>query len=152
MRCLRVYADTSVFGGCFDPEFRVASEAFFRQVQAGRFALVIAAVVLRELDSAPGHVQEMLAQLPKENVETIELSEEVRRLRDAYVEMRVVGPASVDDAEHVASASVAGVDLFLSWNFKHIVRFDKITGFQAVNMLCGYRPIAIHSPREVVEI
>lgn len=98
MRRLRVYADTSVFGGCFDPEFRVASEAFFRQVRAGRFALVIAAVVLRELDSAPGHVQEMLAQLPKENVETIELSEEVRRLRDAYVEMRVLGTASVDDA------------------------------------------------------
>jgi hypothetical protein len=37
MKRLRVYADTSVFGGCFDPEFEAASTAFFREVAAGRF-------------------------------------------------------------------------------------------------------------------
>ena len=30
---LRVYADTSVFGGCFDPEFQKASNAFIAQVR-----------------------------------------------------------------------------------------------------------------------
>ena len=29
VRKLRVYADTSVFGGCFDPEFEVESRKFF---------------------------------------------------------------------------------------------------------------------------
>jgi len=37
-------------------------------------------------------------------------------------------------------------------NFKHIVHFDKITGFEAVNLLHGYRPIRIYSPREVVDL
>jgi len=32
MRKLRVYADTSVFGGVFDDEFAEASRAFFDQV------------------------------------------------------------------------------------------------------------------------
>jgi hypothetical protein len=42
MRRLRVYADTSVFGGCFDEEFAVESTAFFREVSGGRFLLAIA--------------------------------------------------------------------------------------------------------------
>ena len=79
-------------------------------------------------------------------------SQEVARLHDAYIAAGVLGPASRDDAEHVASASVAGADLVVSWNFKHIVHFEKIAGFQAVNMLHGYNPIRIYSPREVVEI
>jgi hypothetical protein len=39
---------------------------------------------------------------------------------------------------------------FSQWsNFKHIVRFDKIVKFNAVNIEQGYKPIAIYSPREV---
>ena len=54
------------------------------------------------------------------------------------------------DAEHIASASVAEVDFVVSWNFKHIVQFEKIAGYQAVNLLNGYREIRIYSPKEVV--
>ena len=61
-------------------------------------------------------------------------------------------PKSAADAEHIAAATVAGVDLMVSWNFKHIVHFDKIRGFEAVNLLQGYKPIRIHSPREVVPL
>jgi hypothetical protein len=44
---------------------------------------------------------------------------------------------------------VAEVDMLVSWNFKHIVRFDKIRLFNAVNQECGYKTIEIYSPREV---
>ena len=37
----------------------------------------------------------------------------------------------------------------VSWNFKHIVRFDKIRLFNAVNSEFGYKPLQIFSPREV---
>jgi len=42
------------------------------------------------------------------------------------------------------------VDFVVSWNFKHIVHFEKISGYQAVNLMNGYRKIRIYSPREVV--
>ena len=152
MRRLRVYADTSVFGGCFDDEFAEASRTFFRDVAAGRFVVVIADAVLRELALAPEQVRGILKDLPADAVERITLTEEIGRLRDAYVREGVLGRASRNDAEHIASASVAVVDLLISWNFKHIVHFDKITGFEAVNLLHGYRPIRIFSPREVVDL
>lgn len=55
-----------------------------------------------------------------------------------------------DDALHVAIATVADCDVIVSWNFKHIVNFQKIPMFNAVNVLNGYKPIAIHSPVEVI--
>ena len=39
--------------------------------------------------------------------------------------------------------------MLVSWNFKHIVRFDKIRLFNAVNQEQGYKSIEIYSPREV---
>jgi hypothetical protein len=38
----------------------------------------------------------------------------------------------------------------VSWNFKHIVHFDKIPKYNAVNTLEGYGPIGIFSPLEVI--
>ena len=38
-RALRVYADTSVFGGCFDDEFRTESVRFFEEVRSGPAAV-----------------------------------------------------------------------------------------------------------------
>ena len=41
------------------------------------------------------------------------------------------------------------VDLVVSWNFKHIVRAEKIRLFNAVNLENGYKTVQIYSPREV---
>ena len=50
---------------------------------------------------------------------------------------------------HIAIAAVAEVDVVVSWNFRHIVRLDKIRLFNGVNLECGYKPLTIYSPREV---
>ena len=59
--------------------------------------------------------------------------------------------ANVLDAEHIATATVARADLVVSWNFKHIVQFERIRGYNAVNLKLGYPTLAIHNPREVTE-
>ena len=48
-------------------------------------------------------------------------------------------------------ASVAEADLLVSWNFRHIVHFDKIRLFNSVNLELGYKPLQIYSPREVTK-
>ena len=65
------------------------------------------------------------------------------------VTLRRLGEASIGDALHVAVATVAGADLILSWNFKHIVNFSRIRGFNSVNVRMGYRAMTILSPKEV---
>ena len=56
-------------------------------------------------------------------------------------------PATITE---VALATVADVDIVVSWNFRHVVRFEKIQLFNAVNLELGYKPIQIYSPREVI--
>jgi hypothetical protein len=55
-----------------------------------------------------------------------------------------------DDALHVATATVTDCALIISWNFKHIVHFQKIPLYNAINIANGFRAIAIHSPLEVL--
>ena len=108
-------------------------------------------MTLRELRRSPENVRGILEALPTSSVELLSDSPEVERLRDAYLHAGVVGPNSADDAEHIAAASVAEVDVVVSWNFKHIVHMDRIRGYEAVNLMQGYKLLRIHSPREVVE-
>ena len=42
---LRLYADTSVFGGCFDPEFEAESRALSEEIEDLRDAYVQAGVL-----------------------------------------------------------------------------------------------------------
>ena len=150
MKRLRLYADTSVFGGCFDDEFATISRTLFDEVSDGRYTLVLSSVTLRELADAPKEVRELLDAMGDENFEVIPQSKEIEYLRDSYLRSGILGSSSAADAEHIAAASVASVDLIVSWNFKHIVHFDKIRQFHAVNLIEGYHPIPIHTPREVV--
>lgn len=92
----------------------------------------------------------VLVDLPPQQVEIVSTSPESDGLRNAYLEAGVVGPASTNDAAHIAVATVSNVDLVVSWNFKHIVHFEKIGGYEGVNSLRGYRSPRIYSPREVV--
>lgn len=81
----------------------------------------------------------------------VPVDERVLALRDAYVSAGIVGAKWADDAAHVAAASVAEADLIVSWNFRHIVHFDKIRQYNAVNALEGYRALEIRSPLEVID-
>ena len=72
------------------------------------------------------------------------------QLRDAYLDAGVVGPKWMDDATHVAAATVAQADAIVSWNFKHIVRLDKIKAYNEVNRKMGFGALTILSPKEVV--
>ena len=74
----------------------------------------------------------------------------MQELAEAYVRANVLAASSQNDALHVAAATAAGADLILSWNFKHIVNFSRIRGFNSVNVSLGYRTLTILSPLEVI--
>jgi hypothetical protein len=145
----RVYTDTSVFGGCFDPEFARASELYFRKVKRGLFQPVISVIVNEEIRNAPSEIilyfEELLPHL-----EIIDITGEMIHLKDAYIRQGILTKKWIDDALHVAAATVSSCDMILSWNFKHIVNYQKMPLYNAVNLALGYRQISIYSPQEVI--
>lgn len=149
MHRIRVYVDTSVFGGTQDKEFAEPSQRFFRLVRQDRFVVLISQVTVDELRNAPTEVQNVLASLGEDRTEWIEMDDEIVGLTEAYIQAGVVGVRSRNDAVQVAAATVARAELILSWNFRHIVNIVRIDRFNGVNLANGYRSIDIRSPLEI---
>lgn len=146
---MKIYADTSVFGGVFDEEFARDSQQFFEEILAGRFSLVVSALIEEEIESAPECVRTHFMRFAT-LAEVMEISQAVLDLRNAYLGAGIVTPKSTDDATHVALATLAECEIIVSWNFKHIVHFQKIPKYNAINLLHGHHSIQIYSPSEVL--
>ncbi|HAK96779.1 MAG TPA: PIN domain protein [Planctomycetes bacterium] len=147
---VRVYLDTSVIGGRFDAEFSAASSRFFAELADGRFIGVISDVVAREILHAPPEVRRLVEAPSRIPWEYVREDAESIALTDAYLAAGVVSAGFRDDCAHVALATVSRVDVLVSWNFRHIVHFDRIRGFNSVNLREGYGTIDIRSPLEVI--
>jgi hypothetical protein len=117
--------------------------------RAGHLKPVISEIIIAETADAPPEVRKLLADLLALTPETLVIIPEVLALADACQEHGILTPKFYAEGLHIALATSAEVDLLVSWNFRHIVRYDKIRLFTAVNLERGYRPLAIYSPREV---
>jgi predicted nucleic acid-binding protein len=138
-----------VIGGCYDSEFQEDSQRFISAVKSGRILMLLSEVVVQEILQAPANIQNLLASLPSHCIEKVELDMEVIELRNAYLAAGILPVRWIDDATHVAAATVARADAIASWNFTHIVRLDKMKAYNQVNLINGYGILTIVSPREV---
>ena len=150
MKIPTLYLDTSVIGGGFDEEFKVATRELFRQADLGLYQLFVSVVTESELQNAPVAVRKFFIETFTEAEKILPLTAESEKLAQAYVKAGVVTPNYVDDARHVAIATVEQVGLIVSWNFKHLANYRRETGFNAVNLLQGYHPVRILTPLELI--
>lgn len=149
MKVQRIYIDTSVIGGCLDREFAVWSKGLLRDFQEGNFILVVSTTVAAEVAAAYEAIQIQYDDFLVLKPEILEVTEQAIKLTETYLCRQILTPKYYTDSLHIAIATVAEVDVLVSWNFKHIVHFNKIRLFNAVNLEFGYKPIQIYSPREV---
>jgi predicted nucleic acid-binding protein len=149
MKNNRVYVDTSVFGGVFDPEFEKESRQFFEEVKRGIFIPFVSPIVRREVLKAPPIVRAWYDDVLAYS-QFIEVTDEALELMEAYLQVGIVTPKYSDDALHVALATVNRCDKIVSWNFRHIVHSEKIRFYHALNLMQGYDLIEIFSPKEVI--
>ncbi len=145
----RIYTDTSVLGGCEDEEFREHSRRLFETFRRGELILVVSEVTVRELDAAPERVRAVLESVPAAHIEILALSRESEELAAAYIDDGAIGGSMRADALHIALATVARVDVLVSWNFKHIVNLKRIRAYNGVNLKRGYPLLEIRTPQEI---
>jgi len=129
----RIYVNTSVFGGCEDVEFLDHSRRLVSAMAKGEYAMVISEGTLVELEKAPVLVREHLERIPESLIEVLSLDAEADALAAEYIRDGAVGMNQRADALHIAIATVARVDVLVSWNFKHIVNLRRILSVGAHN-------------------
>jgi len=76
---------------------------------------------------------------------------EAESLSEAFLRENVVPVGKPEDARHVAIALVYGLDVLVSWNFRHIVNIRREERFNAVALLEGYHHyLRVVSPKELI--
>ncbi|MFM8317862.1 MAG: PIN domain-containing protein [Bacteroidota bacterium] len=144
----RIYIDTSVIGGYFDEEFESASRRLFDRIANKDFDVYFSEVNETELSLAPKYIRDLKNIIPTDCYKYLILNDEAKELAETYVKENALGQASLNDAYHIALASVSRLDCLISWKFKHIVNFDKIRLFNSINLKLGYPLIDIRTPLE----
>jgi predicted nucleic acid-binding protein len=154
MKKLRIYLDTSVVNFLFTedaPDFRRVTEDFFA-VHARKYELFASAVVILEILRDPNsqHRQKLLDALRRYPIVMLPSNLEIERLADRYLAQGIIPATKREDALHVAHATVHGLDILLSWNFKHLANVRREGLIAALNQQEGYgHPLRLLSPLEV---
>ena len=131
-------------------EFREFSRQLMGHFVQGHFTLVLSDLTVQELAAAPEQVLVHLREVPEEHIETLQLDAEAMDLADAYISEGVITEKLRADAQHIAIATVARVDVLVSWNCKHIVNLHRIHGYNSINLRRGYPLLEIRTPQEVL--
>ena len=97
-----------------------------------RFELVISQFVVDEASEGdPVAAEKRLAALG--DISVLPIAEpQISVLAQALLKAGALPKKAKLDALHIAVCAVTGVDILLTWNFKHIAHFDKIRLYNAI--------------------
>jgi len=155
LKKLRVYLDTSVISHLDqqdNPEYMQITKEFWKEVKKGKYEIVVSDIVFAELRRCSEPKRSILLRFLAEiEYNTIEISKEIRELAKEYIKNGIIPLKYIDDAIHIAAATVSQCDALVSWNFKHIVKLKTIQGINGVNKLVGYKEIQLVSPQMMLE-
>jgi len=148
----KIYLDTSIPSAFFDNRDKnrqKVTQVWWRNVLTDKYEACISELVEAELgNTRDKHRRGNFLTLVK-GLKSFEVTVEAEHLAKAYIENDIVPEEYLDDALHLAIATVNGAKTVVSWNFTHMVNHDTKRKVKAVNLLKGYAEIEIESPLEL---
>jgi len=133
------------------PKEMADTRKLWESINWGNFEVFISPVVVLELDNCSEPKRSILTKWLQSIRHTVlHETEEVLELANKYQKAGIMPKKSVRDRQHIAYACVYNCDMVVSWNFKHMVNINTISGVKSVNALAGYREMPIYSPKMLI--
>ena len=155
MRKPKIYLDTSVISHLEQqdaPEKMSDTLAFWKDIEQGKYDVYLSDVTIDEFNRCrPEKLNNLLSYLENIKYTTIRRDNEIDALANHIISLGILTIKSLYDSRHIASALVAGCELIISWNFKHMVNPKIVKGIRAVSILDGYGDVIIVSPPSMLE-
>ena len=150
-----LYLETSVFGFYYDVEprnalRREAVRTLFSQIDLGVLHAAVSLLTVEELAGAREPVRAGLLSLVERLEKLVVDSDEVDSLTEHYMAEGIVPRSAAADARHAALAAVAGAEVLVTLNLKHLANELTERRLNAVNTREGYPQVRIKTPEEVV--
>ena len=133
----KLYLDTSIPSAPFDktkPMRIHITDAWFLN-DAQKFELYISTLTVTELNQwTNNEKREKAFQLLSESkVKILEITSEMKDLAALYVEKGAFPIGEMDDALHIACATLNRIPNFASWDFRHIVSVNPILKLREIH-------------------
>ena len=114
------------------------------------FRVIISQLVVQEAGAGdPDAAQQRLEVL--EEMPLLELNEEALSFAEKLVQDGPLPHNAVEDALHIAVATLKGMDYLLTWNFKHLANATMRYKIEKACRQSGYEPPIICTPQELLE-
>jgi predicted nucleic acid-binding protein len=157
MRKLKIYLDTSVINFLFAedaPEKKEITKEFFESFVAKERGMVyISDIVIEEIEKTKDtqKKKKLLDVVVKYKLEVFSLNEEAIDLANKYLAKEILPKKKIEDARHIAIATINECDALVSWNYKHLVNITKERKIIAANLEEGYNYLLrLITPMEVI--
>lgn len=157
---IKIYLDTSVPNFLFAddaPEKKEATIEFFENfILTNVYDCLISEYVLTEIDATKNNEKKELLYdvINKYPVRILEIDNkkiEILELANKYIESGVIPEKKLLDALHVAVCTVYGINILVSWNFKHLANINKEYRIKSVNYQNLYfNDLRIITPLELI--
>ena len=149
---MKLYLESSVFNFVFAddaPEKQAITKDFFENKSAN-FDLFMSDTVFSELDNTKEPKRTALMQLlERYPLTNLKNTQEAINLARVYVSEGIIPEKFINDALHIAIATVNEIDSVVSWNLEHIVKIKTIVEVNRLNTKKGYKQIFIITPEEI---
>lgn len=155
MKRLKVYLDTSVVSYLYQedaPEKMQDTLSLWELFKAGVYEVFVSDIVFREIDRcSEGKLNILLDYLGQIEYHEVETDSNTIELAGRFIDFGILKKKRFDDCQHIAAAILAGCDVIISWNFKHIVNVKTIKGVKVITTLEGYKDLLIYPPSVLLE-
>lgn len=115
----------------------------------GEFELYVSELVAREAGAGDAAASERRLALLQEAA-FLDIGEEVAVLARALIEEGPLPQKAADDAIHLATAAVHGMDFLLTWNCAHLANAEMADEISDLLVRKGYRPPVICTPETLM--
>lgn len=155
MQKLKVYLDTSVISYLYQEDAQEKMQdtlQLWERFKKQQYEVYISDIVINEIsDCTEEKLNILMDYLNQIEYHLIATDEDTVGLAEKFIDFGILKQKSFDDCQHIASAILAGCDIIISWNFKHIVNIKTIRGVKVITTLEGYKDLLIFPPSALLE-
>jgi len=148
-----VYLDPSIPSACCEtsqPQRRKITRQWWK-VRIPHYRLIISRLTIDEIKALETKEKREAILSLISDFPTLEVSPLAEKLARRYVEEKIIPPNAFNDALHLALAVVNKVDIFVSWDFAHLVKTQVERRINAYNLISGYPRIRITTPEKLMK-
>jgi len=143
----KLYLDTSIPSAYYDnskPIRQLITQKWFEN-DAKNYDLYISTLTMVEIEKTPNEIRKNdIKQLIKDyNCKLLGRKKKAIDLSNEYILKGAIPNNEIEDALHIAIATVNSIPLLASWNFKHIVSVNPIRKIHEINKEFSYPFIEI---------